>query len=952
MDNDSEILPRKKTIIYEKLKKLNSLDSTSSDLHPKKLKLRNDFTSFLINEKTNLKNKLDFPLCLSLFTNNQTINAQKIKDNQNNKLKLNLKSLKPKQLSNINFKAIIKQNNNKKIISRNSNKNHFNSLSPINSKFVSSPFSTPMKKNNSMINKLSYSPPPNIMEHKSPIVINQIGISNPIIKLNTKFNSFSNNSNIEQDISLLKNIKGLSLNSVNNNSNSTINLSEKKKMPSLFSSPRKSSNADISQKENVDNIDNKKIINQIKKKVHKDINNYEFRKNNNLFPKKSKKHDRQVIFIDFSNDKGDEKNEIDISDNNTDIKKNTSNNININDIKQLKLFDNIKNNKNSTFYEARNNNKFNKEYFNVNLTNRCSVKHFSYNKENIIKENNQNNKNESNINNNINDNESKIERLTRLKSAFRTQRGTVPENKIQNYINISENKEKESDCDKKEKTTKIVKRKETDYLLINTLKNKSNYLQEERKGVGQGRRRAFSTKNLDTNQIGLLKLKNNKFYLSICKQKTNDIYKHNKFLKKWNERITGTSSNNRTNRKIYIKKTKILVNIQEKVKFFIYKEKSILKMNKEIFETKKKTNIYLDEILSGKIIKNNDESLIDEKKLNNNFKCNLSMPMYHYIISSVEFGDITEILISIKYKNHPLFKVKTKSSRRASRMNNIPLLNLENNHEKFSISKTRDTFRKDIDWMYSPINLLSIQGVILRSIQYYYDRQKFLMNRRNTTIRRSLSNYYEKRNEPTIKRQPSFSKKFSANVSSFKKNLNKWSIFHNFSLLNQKKFFKRPKRVKKLKLNSPKKKIKDKEENSALSEYTSEGSLNSGMENSDSNSLEDIFYNLLTYILESKNKSFIKLFEEKIKIIDINQKLIEGNTLLILTAREGNHAIAKFLCEQGADVNIQNNSGNTALHYAIGNQFYSIADILTRFGAREDIANSKGLLPWDCNDNN
>ena len=62
--------------------------------------------------------------------------------------------------------------------------------------------------------------------------------------------------------------------------------------------------------------------------------------------------------------------------------------------------------------------------------------------------------------------------------------------------------------------------------------------------------------------------------------------------------------------------------------------------------------------------------------------------------------------------------------------------------------------------------------------------------------------------------------------------------------------------------------------------------------------------------------------------------------------------ITKFLCTEGIKVNIQNDKGNTALHYAIGNQFYSIADILTRFGARENISNNKGLFPWDCVDNN
>jgi hypothetical protein len=43
---------------------------------------------------------------------------------------------------------------------------------------------------------------------------------------------------------------------------------------------------------------------------------------------------------------------------------------------------------------------------------------------------------------------------------------------------------------------------------------------------------------------------------------------------------------------------------------------------------------------------------------------------------------------------------------------------------------------------------------------------------------------------------------------------------------------------------------------------------------------------------------------------------------------------------------------NTALHYAIGNHFFSIADILTRFGAREDLPNNQGLKPWDCIDIN
>ena len=119
-----------------------------------------------------------------------------------------------------------------------------------------------------------------------------------------------------------------------------------------------------------------------------------------------------------------------------------------------------------------------------------------------------------------------------------------------------------------------------------------------------------------------------------------------------------------------------------------------------------------------------------------------------------------------------------------------------------------------------------------------------------------------------------------------------------------------------------------------------------------SKELEDIYFELITSIFECKSNNFIEYFEKNKKYIDINQQLIEGNTLLILSSREGNAIITKFLCEQGLEVNIQNNMGNTALHYAIANQFYSIADILTRFGAREDIQNNKGLYPWDCVEHN
>ena len=118
------------------------------------------------------------------------------------------------------------------------------------------------------------------------------------------------------------------------------------------------------------------------------------------------------------------------------------------------------------------------------------------------------------------------------------------------------------------------------------------------------------------------------------------------------------------------------------------------------------------------------------------------------------------------------------------------------------------------------------------------------------------------------------------------------------------------------------------------------------------NIIEDL-YKIFSYHRPKEYKIYVELIKynplDKNKIfIDINQVLIEGNTLLILAAREGNYQITKFLCEENADVNIQNNEGNTALHYAIGKQFYSLADILTMHGAKEDLLNLKGYSPWDC----
>ena len=184
-----------------------------------------------------------------------------------------------------------------------------------------------------------------------------------------------------------------------------------------------------------------------------------------------------------------------------------------------------------------------------------------------------------------------------------------------------------------------------------------------------------------------------------------------------------------------------------------------------------------------------------------------------------------------------------------------------------------------------------------------------------------------------IKRSSTLIKEFNKNLKKQNSQNYKEVNINRYSLLHQKHFFSKRKPEDRLK----------RREGIILNEKD--------ITIQDNQDIDSIYLELIRFIFEGKNKLFID-FYKKHKVIDINQELFDGNTLLILSAKDGNLTITKFLCEEGCEVNIQNHRGNTALHYAIGKQFYGVADILTRHGAREDIKNFNGLTPWECVDHN
>lgn len=940
MEKGPQIIQKKN--ILDNLKKINILESTSSSIRPKKLKLRNDVSSLIkLSEKTNSKKVIDFPLCLSLFTNNQTINDidSRIKSNERNKL--NLYNLKPKNLKSLKLNNIIKANN--KVISRNENYTNLNSLSPIKANKIASfnKFSSPInriKSSKLILKKLNYSPS-SIFTQKSPIVINKIGIESQLAKLSNKFISLSN-STIDQDISIGKNIKGVSINNLNCN----INFIDRKIMPSIFSSTIHIENL---QK---DNNDSKKEINKIKKKVQNDINDFEHKINS----------------IQNQNENNDKTENVNLDDANKKFKLNKINTFNPK--RELDRSRTIKRNRTNKYYFNTSTKKIdinksneendldkkmpNKFRSNISMTkiiieknkSEKEIQKLEENKEESTKNKIKEIKNEIDKQKNIKEQK---ERLSRMKKSCFSNN-----NKIKN-ININKVKINSPNVEEEHKSQKAKIKFEKQKTYVET--NKSMALISSKTN---DLKRVKTVKEFHSNIFdNSKKQKKTKFYYAICKKQTINLFNKNKFLRKINEKISKTSMNNVINRKIYFQKTDMLLNMQDNVTKILYKSKGNLKIPQF---NDQKSNIYYNDIY-----KINNTSNYNQWKINTNsnykYNCNLISGLTKYLTSSIDYNGLTNINLSLQKK--AINRRKNSSSRRKTRkrfqtvqIRAIPELKIEEQKEKddFLVRKTKDTFKGELDWVYSPINLLSIQDLILRS-EPFIEKKKNISECKNTkklTKNNSLNNIHHK--DFSLKHQFSIGRKLSSfNLSVLKKNIRKDSVkeiphCNDFFLLHQKKFFKRIKRRKvKESTNIKKEKTKGDED---LINYSSE--ITSSNISSESKDVDEIFYELVRYIFESKNKNFMEFFERNKKIIDMNQQLEGGNSLLIISSREGNPAITRFLCEQGLEINMQNNNGNTALHYAIANQFYSIADILTRFGAREDIANNKGLYPWDCIENN
>ena len=115
--------------------------------------------------------------------------------------------------------------------------------------------------------------------------------------------------------------------------------------------------------------------------------------------------------------------------------------------------------------------------------------------------------------------------------------------------------------------------------------------------------------------------------------------------------------------------------------------------------------------------------------------------------------------------------------------------------------------------------------------------------------------------------------------------------------------------------------------------------------------LGPLCYRLFDYLIRNQSNNLVLRFHHRYhNLFDINltDPCNQNDTLLIVATREKSINLIKYFLEKGADPNITNDYGNTAMHYAISFKYFEIADILRKNGAREDIANLRGLIPWEC----
>lgn len=528
------------------------------------------------------------------------------------------------------------------------------------------------------------------------------------------------------------------------------------------------------------------------------------------------------------------------------------------------------------------------------------------------------------------------------------------------------------------KSTKVIKRKVKE----GSSKKKSNISTKKKANISTKKKANVSfNSNISTikrNKVMRKRLttisKRFHYYYIICNRKTINEYKNNEFLDNLNKDLNEKTISSSLNGKIYNKKNLGLsllfiknelniINNKRKLKKKICDIEEDIKNDLKLIRFKINKQITLEGYISE-----NRQMIAETKQklLIQNCKCNLSATLLYDFLYKIK-------LSPLKFSKQ---KFSNKIAKQKDSFTNLDKLRIETTNNVDDEIKKSKLVKLKLDskvdkCCYSIItNMIVMNDMMFRCMNYQYNRKLSIYERRSRLHRSITIKEIQKdsKNNPIhilksnlrnkMKKLSNKNVLFKHDIPYKKHGLNLDSAImeinsirgtfklpyrnknaSNFSILHNKKFFNVEKKLK----------IKDDDESHELNLDEKRGGIQI-LENY--KSIEDVYLGLVSLIIEGENKLFMQYFTKHRLSLDINAHLIEGNTMLIISCIEGNAIITKFLCEQGCETNIQNNYGNTALHYAIANQYYVLADILERNGAREDILNYKGLAPWDCIENN
>lgn len=759
----------------------------------------------------------------------------------------------------------------------------------------------------------------NINEIKTTLNKNSIKIISKInknndIKSSTHKNSFNSLETIyNNEIKSDKNIK----NNINNNDNINIEL-KRNSIYSIIQSIKKNENMPESRRNSIyssiHSIKKNEIIPDLKRKSKEMIDNNDKNEMNNIIINR-----KSIVSL-----KNNNKNE------------------------NIPPFSNINN---------INNEKDNKIEFKKNENNEIidNDKDEENNKKNI-------NKIISFINENNDNNKKNEKRIPKKKVCFSTKKLLQYENKNKENNRVASLKNKNFN----KSTTNIFSfESESDLSKEDIKKDRNSFKKKSRKETINLTKKLLVENTKEKLKIISRYIKKNKSSLLIQNKFHNLKNRNNKFLNKIYNDID-QSVINKNNNHIVNEKVKLL-------RFNFDNFNSLLNELKN--EMKEIYDINITDELNEIYEKNNDSNSF-------NFyfdliiPCNINYNLSKYIFRNIEFKGVLRNQFN-EEKQGNKYEIIKKNSRKSMisfpsiRKNKLFISKLE----RFLIDKT-NLIKKDEDsrWKKEKCNFMMVHKFKIKSLSWAKNENALINKTCSKKFEVFQRNDYKSKLRNTLhvsKRKIIGIQRISITSSINTKNINRSMLkkktislfkrpsldlrssikkkrrknFNKISILINKTFFNRKNETN---INYPKK----------SSIFLFEDNQNKdnliNNENIDINilehpkSIDDIYFGLTLLIAKGKEYQFRKYFNKYEKIIDIDFPIYEGNTLLMMSTKEGMAGITRFLCEKKADVNLKNDRGNTALHYAIGQKFYKIGDILTIFGAREDILNNKGLSPWEC----